>query len=41
MQDNLITTLWVMLQSLGVTFIRMTIIYSLIKVLVRYFPEDQ
>lgn len=41
MQDNLITTLWVMLQSLGVTFIGMTIIYSLIKVLVRYFPEDQ
>ncbi len=41
MQDNIATTLWIMLQSLGVTFIGMMIIYALVKILVRYFPEDQ
>ena len=41
MQDTILTTVGIMLQSLGVTFIGMVIFYTLIKILVRYFPEDQ
>lgn len=40
MQDTLLNTLKIMLQSLALTFIGMIIFYSLIKILVRLFPED-
>lgn len=40
MQDSILTTVGIMLQSLGVTFVGMTIIYTLIKILVHYFPEN-
>ena len=41
MSDNLLTTLRILLQSLGLTFFGMIILYSLIKLLVKYFPEDK
>lgn len=41
MTDNLLTTLRILLQSLGLTFFGMIIFYSLIKLLVKYFPEDK
>lgn len=40
MADNILTTLRILLQSLGATFIGMIVIYSVIKLLVKYFPED-
>ncbi|WP_269206117.1 hypothetical protein [Capillibacterium thermochitinicola] len=41
MSDNIVTTLRILLQSLAVTFFGMIIIYSAIKLLVKYFPEDK
>lgn len=40
MQDTLLNTFKIMLQSLALTFIGMIIFYSLIKILVWLFPED-
>ena len=40
MTDSIVATLRILLQSLGVTFFGMIIIYSAIKLLVKYFPED-
>jgi hypothetical protein len=40
MQDTLLITFKIMLQSLGITFIAMIVFYALIKVLVTCFPED-
>ena len=41
MADNIATTLRILLQSLSVTFLGMIVIYSAIKLLVKYFPEDK
>ena len=41
MADNMLTTLSILLQSLGLTFVGMIVLFSLIKLLVRYFPEDK
>lgn len=41
MADNIVTTLRILLQSLSVTFLGMIVIYSAIKLLVKYFPEDK
>lgn len=40
MTDSILTTLRILLQSLGVTFIGMIVFYTVIKLLVKYFPED-
>jgi hypothetical protein len=41
MSDNILTTLRILLQSLGVTFLGMIVFYTVIKLLVKYFPEDK
>ena len=41
MTDTIVTTLRILLQSLAVTFFGMIVIYSAIKLLVKYFPEDK
>ena len=41
MADNLFTTISILLKSLGMTFFGMIIIYTVIKLLVKYFPEDK
>ena len=37
----MLQTLGVLLPSLGMTFLGMVIIYTLIKLLVKYFPDDK
>jgi hypothetical protein len=37
----MLQTLGILLQSLGTTFFGMIIIYTLIKLLVKYFPDDK